>query len=678
VLPQNEAMQAIEESEAAAKGTQMAVDQAKHFLKTKLSDVKSRYSKDVSKKLTDELSNLQTRVDTVANKLTEFKKHTAERKTKALLQEVVGKVTKAETRVQALAKAAQIFSAEKLEEVSAEALKTAGDQASVAEKDASTACSEARKLLGAKQKDANEPSLVAELTNLQRRLSAAHQDLSKHKKMLSMGDRMIKNKQTLLDEEEKLKQVEIEVGNAETLASPLGNEGIKDDDITKIDAGVSSAQSSLASVVKSMDSEMQNALAPLKAALSKLLSRAKKFQERLDKVKMATREQREQISSGLFIKEAQNKASEVEAASEKLNEAELPFLKGIEVLPRKEATALITDSEAAGEIVQKAISAARTFIASKTLEARRFMESISKPTSEALQTQTERINAVAQKLGQFKKDTETRKRTALMQEASEKLTAVEAEVEKTTQAACSLSAEESLSAEAATEICENLAALGKSAQSKMEQARSFLAERQRDVKGHAAHEEQLKQLQSRLSNIQVEFAKVKKSTSESEQRFVAKKVVSEAADLVRDVEGEVETATQSAAPLLDDGGLSFLVANNVLATVEALRDHMAENSGVTKRSILEHMAGKDGKVSLTAFQAYLETLPELLGREDLTFTEEQRTAIFKHVDIDKNGELSHGEFEAMFLERFMCVQAVSVTDALEISKAKKDCKVGAG
>merc|ERR1740121_362256 len=105
---------------------------------------------------------------------------------------------------------------------------------------------------------------------------------------------------------------------------------------------------------------------------------------------------------------------------EKVNDAELPFLKGIEVLDIKQAKITIEESEAAASAVQAAIGAARNFIASKSLEIKPYGEEATKAAREEFVQLTERINAAAAKLSQFKKDTDGRKKTAHMQEAGEK------------------------------------------------------------------------------------------------------------------------------------------------------------------------------------------------------------------------------------------------------------------
>merc|ERR1712039_961818 len=106
-----------------------------------------------------------------------------------------------------------------------------------------------------------------------------------------------------------------------------------------------------------------------------------------------TKDERERVMSEAYVKQGQKKVEEVDEAIEKVNDAELPFLKGIEVLPLQETTDTIKESEAAAKLVQTAIGEARTFIASKNLELKGYKEAASKPALEELTKVTERVNA---------------------------------------------------------------------------------------------------------------------------------------------------------------------------------------------------------------------------------------------------------------------------------------------
>ncbi|CAE8620017.1 unnamed protein product, partial [Polarella glacialis] len=678
VLPKDEGMQAVEACEVAALKCESALDIARLCLKS-LSVESKKLSKEANKQVTDELVELRSRGEETEKKLKAFRRETLQRKTKALLHEVSELVAEAESQVQTMSEVVKLLCAETLDEVSTESLRSALEQSAVAGKDATTACSTAQALLRLKQKDAKDAPLVAELTKLNSRLTAAQRDLQKNRQSAQNGERAIKGKEVLLQEEAKTKEAEAAVEKMETLATPLGDEKPNDEAIAQIDVAVKEAQAALSKSATSLDSQMAGASPPLKGSLSKLVVRAKKAQEKIDSVKASTRVQREKVSAEAFALEAEKKVEAVEAALLKVNEAELPFLKGIEVLPLKEATAIIEESESAAKLVQQALDESQTFVASRTLEIRKFAEDVAKPALERLQASGECNNAASQKLSQFRRDTDGRKRNALMQQAGELLANAECEVERTKEAAAPLATEDlsSITAELATEICEKLASLEKSAQQRMEEARAFLSERQKDVRGHAPHEEELKKLQAKLQSIKAQLTEAKKAASQQEQRFVARKLLSEAGDMVSEVEADVEKVGVAAEPLLKDNGAGFLVQASVQRLAKALQEQIARTGGFTRESLFRKACNGDGPLTETAFKAFVTGLgaevPE--GSEGAEFSEAQQLAMFKSIDADASGDISLAELEEIFRERFVCVHNVSMTDASDITSGKTILKM---
>merc|ERR1711920_181687 len=194
------------------------------------------------------------------------------------------------------------------------------------------------------------------------------------------------------------------------------------------------AQAALKSSKSKIESQLPGALPVIKAALDKLSDRIKVTQEKLTKVMSTTKDQREQATANHYVEKAKEQATQMDAAMEKIDEAELPFLKGIESLPLQETNDTIKASEAASSAASKVINDLRTFVASKGTECKKFKEEVSKKATEDFAAITERINTAAKKLGEFKKDTEGRKKAANMQEATEQTATVEAEIAKLAEA----------------------------------------------------------------------------------------------------------------------------------------------------------------------------------------------------------------------------------------------------
>merc|ERR1712217_420039 len=136
---------------------------------------------------------------------------------------------------------------------------------------------------------------------------------------------------------------------------------------------------------------------------------------------------------------------------------------------------------------------------------------------------TERINTASKKLSEFKKDTEGRKKAANMQEATEQVSTVEAEVAKLAEAVKPFVKEEKKPEEkkegeeaapeeaapaaemdeaTANELCAKIVEISKVAQADMEKAKKLVEARNREVnevkEGADTLKEQLKGLSTRI------------------------------------------------------------------------------------------------------------------------------------------------------------------------------------
>mmetsp|Transcript_97686 Transcript_97686/g.285161 ORF Transcript_97686/g.285161 Transcript_97686/m.285161 type:complete len:1813 (+) Transcript_97686:1-5439(+) len=676
VLPPEQSTKAISDCEAAAGKAETAINAAKLFVKTKLLEA-SKKPKEVAKDTLDELKQLMERAEEASKKLAVFKAETLERKTTARLADLMEAIAEGEGKVQALAKICEAFHSENLDDVSTEVLRDALERAGTAEKEAMDACAEARKVIATKQKEPKS-DLAAPIAKLQSRLNSAIAEVTKHKKAAEGGSKLIKGKAVISEEQERIRSAEEEVEKVQKVveASAEGEE-LPDEAVREMGEAVVTSQKALKSSLTCLNSHLPGAAPAVKASLQKLVERSRKAQEKLNSVLAATKDQRERVLAEAYVKEGVRKAEEVEEAMERVNKAELPFLKGLEFLPVAEANETLKESDAAAAAVQAAIGEARTYIASKNLEVKQFKEEVSKPAAEDFGKQSERINSCAAKLSQFRKDTEVRKKTAQMQEAVERIDTIETEGKALAEAVEPFAKGEvdEMAVEDANELCSKLLVRFKELYSKMDAARIFLAARQKDAKGAAGGVETLHKLQARLSEARVEVAKAKMAVSDRESKIVAKKLLTEANEMVARLEDEVQKASDFSAPLLERGGEEFLVLGSLQKLAAALRDQMGEK-GLSTEEVFKQIAGEaGGKVPQEAFLAYLEALPLELKREELTFTEDRRAAIFKKMDAEKEGSVSLEGFRSIFSTRYVCVKTISVTDDFEVLESKTTAKI---
>jgi len=679
ILPPDESVKAIGDCESGAAKAEMAVSTARAMLRSRFSELK-RYSKEVASRTQDELKAQEKRLEGVAKKLADFKKETAERKTAAMLAEAHEAVSEAEKKAAALGKACEGLTLENLDGVAAEALKESVEGTGTCEREAAAAISKARQVLLAKQKESKSPDLTSSLKKLQDRMTAAQGEMSKHRKVSSIGEKLLKGKAVLVEQVEKLQQIEEDIERADKVAKPEGSEKASDEDIEAMGTSMTAAQKALKLATVSIDPYLTAAPAALKASLQGLLVKCKASQEKVGKLLAATRERREQVLGEAMVKEGKAKTADVEVIMAKVDEAELPFLKGVEVLPLKETASMIADSEAAAEEAQGLISSTRTYIAEKNLEIKHFAEGAAKPIAGELSKLTEQVNSAASKLSAFKKDTEARKLNSQMQAVGEKVSAVEDEVKKTAEALEPLTKDDvaDLSAEDAGAKCETLIGQLKAATGAAEDARTTIAARRRDSKGNTAFTETLDKLSARLKEATVDLAKHRKSGNVHEQRYVSRMLIKQSTEQVVECEAAAAKCAEVCAPLVKEGGKKFLVANSVDTLAGALRDHMKAKDLTTEALFAEIAGPAGGGVNEETFTAYLEKLPEAIGHEEVAFTPERRSEAFRHMDTAAIGSVTLDAFRDIFNLRFVCVKGISVTDSFEIKSGKAVAKVEVG
>ncbi|CAE7758071.1 TIF3H1 [Symbiodinium sp. CCMP2456] len=557
-----------------------------------------------------ELTQLSQRAEACGKKITDFKKETAERKLNALMAEVMEALKTAEAKVEAHGEVAKVFSDE-LNHVTEEAIKEAMEKVGAVEKEAMEAVAEARKQLAGKQRDVKGPAAAGAMSKLQGRLKAAADDLAKNKKASTFGDKLLKGKEALAEEMGNVDKAEAEVAKAEKLAEPVeAVEKPTDEECAELGDAIVLAQNTIKATTGSIQGNMSTPVPSIKAAFSKVAERSKKVQERLDKVLAGKKGLRERSLGEAYVREGKKKTDAVDSFVEKVNDAELPFLKGIEVLPLTEATSTIDASQKAATDLQSAISEARNFIAAKNVEMKSFSDKEkTKPLIEELTNLTGRVNAAATKLASFRKDTDTRKKNALLQEAAEKIAAAEKEVELVTEAAAPLSDEaaEGMTADEAATICEKAGTQAKTAQAAVDESRTFLSARSQENKGNLGNAETIKSLQTRLNAAGTALSKAKKVVNNQEHKFVAKKLLQEVNEMVESLETEVKAAEEVASPLLENGGVQFLVAASLKTLAAALRSYMKEK-GLDVAALFAEASGGNRPMSKEEVQRKNEQL----------------------------------------------------------------------
>lgn len=674
VLPGDESEKAISSCEAAATKAEAALNHAKILIKAKHVEAQ-KFPKELQEKAKADLAELQKRTDDFSKKVHDFRKETTDRKIESIMSEVVQAINAAEEKTKAHTEVAKVFS-DDLEKVSVEALQAAMDKVADLDKEAASSMTEARKHIAARQKDARSGPAAVSLRKLQDRLNDCQAELAKHRKAAQNGEKLIKGKDILAEERTNIEVMESEVLKAEKAVAPLEAGGeLTEDEMAEVGGAMVGAQNALKQAIKSLESHMSLAAPSLKAALQKLFERCKAGQEKLDKTFDGSKSKKEEVLGSAYLTEARKKAALVEACEEKVSDVELPFMKGVEVLPADEAIPAVAASEKAAEELSNSISEARNYMAAKNLELKGFGDKErSKSLTQEFAQLSARVNGAATKLSTFKKATEMRKKSAQLQEAVEKITALERDVGKVAELTAPLTGEDaaSIPADESDSICEAAANQAKAAQASIDECRKFLAERRKDALPNSA--ETLKQLSTRIVDANASLAKTKKSFQDQEHKFLAKRLVKESEELIAGLGAEVTTAEEACAKLLVQGGQEFLVVTSIRTLANALQEYMSKESKDVATLFKEAGRGEES-ISQDIFVAYLQQLPETIAHPEVEFTEERRAEIFKLLDSDNAGTVDDQKFRDMFKLQFLCLQTVSLTDSLQVSSSKTVCKV---
>merc|ERR1719401_2696033 len=201
---------------------------------------------------------------------------------------------------------------------------------------------------------------------------------------------------------------------------------MSEDEIAEAEGVVSPANQTISSAMQMINQKSKQADASMQAELSKLRSRGTEVKGKLDKINTKLKSQKEGVSVHAWVEEARGKLEKVDAALSKCQEAEMPFLKGIEVLPKDESDEALAASEKAAQETTSAVTAAKKFISAKLAAAKNFSsKELVESATEQLSPYLKRAEATDQKLQNFKKETAERKMNALMAEAVEAVVEVE-------------------------------------------------------------------------------------------------------------------------------------------------------------------------------------------------------------------------------------------------------------
>jgi len=407
--------------EALVEEALPAVQAAKTTVMERLVEAKQLPEGLVRLETTESLQGLLARVDTIALKVTQLKIDTYSRKTKLQMTEVIEAVVKAEAESKKILKAAAPYSADNLETVEAAALKEVGAAISKCVPALQKVCEASRKVVTQKQQDPRNrtsPSFSTQLAKLAARLEAVEKTCSGLQRAAKESE---SNKKKLADQKKELARMEKLVSEVELVALPLGDEQPSEEAEEKTASTVRKVQAELDAWRGAAQELANNPHEAMKLAMEKLLEQSRTAQTRLDEAKALVRGQIERAFARLFAKEAREETQSAAATFRKADEAEGPFLKGIENLSAQQTAAAVAACEAAAEKAQAALDKALASVRAKQEEAAGFRcdDAASRARIAELNSHLKQLSSLGEKLHKFKEVTAGRKRSVPAGEVSE-------------------------------------------------------------------------------------------------------------------------------------------------------------------------------------------------------------------------------------------------------------------
>merc|ERR1719282_1032139 len=172
--------------------------------------------------------------------------------------------------------------------------------------------------------------------------------------------------------------------------------------ITPAQQGITSAMQDVEQMLPQSHAQVHNVL---NDELTQLKDRADIARKKLEGVVSVLRKQRDGLTAQKNIDLAREKADGAQESLLKCEAAEMPYLKGIELLPPDESAKAIADSEAVAVQAEAFINQAKSFIRSKIAETRRYTKDLMAVTTEQLNEIMARVETSSKKLEKFKGDT---------------------------------------------------------------------------------------------------------------------------------------------------------------------------------------------------------------------------------------------------------------------------------
>eukprot|EP00929_Paragymnodinium_shiwhaense_P092567 TRINITY_DN5251_c0_g1_i1.p1 TRINITY_DN5251_c0_g1~~TRINITY_DN5251_c0_g1_i1.p1 ORF type:complete len:2225 (-),score=881.17 TRINITY_DN5251_c0_g1_i1:74-6748(-) len=450
--------------------------------------------------------------------------------------------------------------------------------------------------LGKQAKKRKEEALKFQQTKLRREALKQVEDLKKALAEASKKLAPLKNKRqeyqrkhearkVVADFGEKLGLVELEVEKAALMTG--GASQLSEGEVKNLDKALDGASKTLQDLymdVQKKSKEERSRYA--QKEFEELIKRVKAGREKLDEAKKAVKAQKEGIMVQQVLTEANAKVCAVEDALNACNEAEMPFLSGLEVLPADEALPACDVCEKEIGKADEVLATTTVFLRQKSSDVRaKCSRSVAEPALEDLAQLQRRAEEVGTKLKTLKKETVKRRSQALLIEAMERLSEMDTSVAALKEAAKAIDTPKL--AEASIEdiktACSKLEEAGKAASACCEAARKEVEAKKKSSREQALLSE-LSSLDQRINTAAQEPKQAQRAIDAAQKAIRDKQVLAEELDILEEVEKAVDEVVTKAAPLNEQDKVEEEVMVEIEAAVKAAQGGFIRLKGLSPSS----------------------------------------------------------------------------------------------
>jgi DNA repair exonuclease SbcCD ATPase subunit len=377
----------------------------------------------------------------------------------------------------------------------------------------------------------------AALSELQKKLVDSGKKASVYTAFKKELPKLVASKEGLAEVKEKLEGHDKAVTNATKLGDMPKLDKAR---IEAIDAQLEPVKKAVAEANAMIVQKMKNADA---VSIGKFQDFRKKGDEMLKKIQAVyskIKKERDVIMSDEYIEQAAEKLEKVEASWKSCQDAEMPFLTGVEVLEGEQNDAALKDCAEAITNALAAINDAKSFVQKKLADCKTSEKEVLEKMTAALTPISTKITAVEANVTKFKKEHAERKILSVMSTAIDALEALEKKVAEVEKQGKTLTASdiEDESVEVISEAAEKTKAVVQEASAKFTEAKKLVADKMHEAKANQANEK-IAKINSRMNAANEKLTKVKSAIATADRVVKAKKAISAGEEKVTEAEAEV-------------------------------------------------------------------------------------------------------------------------------------------